>query len=209
MRTIRCLTTGLALLSLLPVAASAQVGRNFKDAWFWGAKAGNMTFWTPRVNHGQAQFAGAEWLITRERGALLVSGDRTLFGSWFDMNDGENTSVSGQTVIMTGMTRVSASMVAFPFSVGGLRPYAGLGVAFNWVQWRVPAGSLAISEEVEDKASRIAPIWTAGVQAQYRRFSVFGQGTVQTTKSNFLMTHSMYVVEGGIRWNVGSSRSGL
>ena len=64
MRTIRCLTTGLALLSMLPVAASAQVGRNFKDAWFWGAKAGNMTFWTPRVNHGQAQFAGAEWLIS-------------------------------------------------------------------------------------------------------------------------------------------------
>jgi hypothetical protein len=100
-------------------------------------------------------------------------------------------------------------MLAFPTNIGGIRPYAGLGLAFNWVQWRVPPGSLALQEEVEQYASRIAPLWTAGVQLQYRRFSVFGQGTVQTTKGNFLMTHSMYVVEGGIRWNMGSSREGL
>jgi len=37
MRTIRALTIASAIAAVLPNAAAAQHGRQFKDAWFWGS----------------------------------------------------------------------------------------------------------------------------------------------------------------------------
>jgi hypothetical protein len=80
MRTIRVLATVFALL-LLPQIGGAQEGRHFKDSWFWGAKVGSMKYATLE-SEGYAQLIGAEWLITRTRGALYLAIERAEPCTW-------------------------------------------------------------------------------------------------------------------------------
>ena len=66
MRTIRALTIAAAVVVALPTIASAQHGRQFKDAWFWGIKAGGLTFADSSQAYKQAPLAGVEWLIVEQ-----------------------------------------------------------------------------------------------------------------------------------------------
>src|ERR1044071_9604298 len=73
MRSIRALGTALTVLSLLPCVATAQKDRQFKDAWFWGVKAGGLSFADASGAYKMAPLAGGEWLLTRTHGGLLIS----------------------------------------------------------------------------------------------------------------------------------------
>lgn len=207
MRMTRLLATGLALALLVPALAQAQEGRSFNDSWFWGVKASNLTFWTTRMRHGQAQGLGGETMITRTRAALLISGEWFSFGDVYDLEDTDPTSLRGEPVDMKSMSRVGVTLLAFPKNLGGLRPYAGIGFAYNHITASVPSGSRASMGDVEDASVIISPTLMAGLQAQYRRFSVFGQGTFQASQANeFLLNgNQAYIVEGGIRYNFGRS----
>ena len=198
---------GLALALMVPALAQAQEGRSFNDSWFWGAKASNLTFWTTGMRHGQAQGLGVETMMTRTRAALLVSGEWYSFGDVYDLEDTEPSSIRGEPVAMKSMSRIAVNLLAFPKNFGGLRPYGGIGFAYNRIDASVPPGSRASMGEVSDAAAIIAPTLMAGLQAQYRRFSVFGQGTFQASQANeFLLNgNQAYFVEGGIRWNFGRS----
>jgi hypothetical protein len=45
-----------------------------------------------------------------------------------------------------------------------------------------------------------------GVQLQYLRFSAFGQASIMPAQARFMMnSRPVYHLEGGIRWNVGTS----
>ena len=128
MRTVRWLSLGVALATVLPLAASAQEGRHFKNAWFWGAKAGITSFSTDRVKNAVAPSLGVEWLITRSRGGLYASFDQAFFE--------EETVIYTQaygphTIQMQNMRRVTLAGLAFPFNIGTLRPYGGVGLAFQ------------------------------------------------------------------------------
>ena len=207
MPMIRRLTIGLALTALAPAIVEAQDGSRFTNSWFWGVKASNMTFWTTRIKHGQAQGLGGEWLLTRTHGALLLSGEYYSFGDPFDMTDSDPSSINGQRVDMRSMRRVSASMLTFPKNFGGLRPYAGVGFSFNYLDARVPSGSAVAGSDLRDAKGTIAPQALLGVQAQYRRFSIFGQGTYLWAQGNkFLLNdNATYLLDAGIRVNFGSS----
>ena len=206
MRSIRCLTTGLALLVTLPALVSAQEGRQFQNSWFWGLKAGNMTYWTKRVSHAQAQNFGGEWLITRHKGGLLVGMDHTDFGNLFDDDDGELSELMGEPVMLKTMRRLSFTGVVFPKNFSGIRPYGGVGLSFAWLDADVQSGSAIPSDTLRTHASTVAPIFMVGVQVQYRRFSLFGQGSTMMTRSSFLVNENpSYFVETGIRYNFGSS----
>jgi hypothetical protein len=210
MRTVRWLSLGLALATVLPSAALAQEGRHFKNAWFWGAKAGITSFSTDRVTNAVAPTLGAEWLITRSKGGLYVSYDHAFFQ--------EETVVYTQaygphTVRMENMRRVTIAGLAFPLNIGTLRPYGGLGLAMNFIQEIAPVDSFSSTDEETivarrafDTKDRAAFIAMAGVQLQYRRFSAFGQASIMPAQSRFMLNaRPVYLLEGGIRWNVGSS----
>lgn len=207
MRMTRLLATGLALALLVPALAQAQEGRRFTDSWFWGVKATNMTYWTTNIRHGQAQGLGGEWLLTKTRAALLLSGEWYSFGDVYDLDDTEMSTLRGEPVAMRSMSRLSATLLAFPKNLGGLRPYAGIGFAYNRIDASIPSGSRISKGEVDDAAMIISPTLMAGLQAQYRRFSVFGQGTFQASQANeFLLNgNQTYFLEGGIRYNFGKS----
>ena len=72
MRTVRWMSSVLALVALTPVVSAAQSNRLFENAWFWGAKAGLMNFSTGNNNTTTAPLVGAEWLITRNRAGLYL-----------------------------------------------------------------------------------------------------------------------------------------
>lgn len=199
MRTFRRLTLGLAALSFVPAVASAQSGSRFSDSWFWGVKAGNMTFWTPRVKHAQAPLIGAEWLITRTHGALYVAVDQAFFD--------EMSSVNGSAVGIENNRRLTVSLFAFPKEIGMIRPYAGLGIATNFIQNTNSRGTGLNPDTLASRTTNVFPMMTAGMQFQMRRLSLFAQGSVMWANNNFLINDETYFLEGGVRYNVGRSQA--
>jgi hypothetical protein len=211
MRTVRWMSSVLALVALTPVVSAAQSNRLFENAWFWGAKAGLMNFSTGNNNTTTAPLVGGEWLITRNRAGLYLSAEQAFFnttGYVFDSN--------GQpyNVALKDSRRYTAALLAFPVNWGSLRPYGGAGFSLNLIQHATvdqsqftdPDQEDVVANAVHQERDRVAFILMGGLQAQYRRFSVFGQATYMPARANFFFSgRSTYIVEAGIRYNVGSS----
>lgn len=212
MKPIRTLIAVLGLTALVPATGAAQEGKLFKDSWFWGAKAGVMTFWTSRVAHAQAPLFGVDWLITRSKGALLVSGEQGYFSEQSSVFD-VTAPNSDRTVAISDLRRMSFTLLGFPKQYGALRPYVGVGVAFNFIQKATPVGLTqgtayadTINARVRDEQSSGSPLFMLGLQGQFRRFSIFGQGSMMYSQNRLLFNaNETYVLEGGIRYNIGSS----
>lgn len=212
MRSVRSLTSGLALVALLPAVGSAQAGRNFKDAWFWGVKFGTMSFSTATDKNVMAPMVGGEWLITRTRGALYISAEQAFFNRMSAVSVGSGLAAP---VGIHNLQRVTAAVLAFPAVIErkngtSLRPYGGLGVALNFIGSASVADTVAanypgITSTIHDQNSGAALLAMAGLQAQYRRFSLFGQTTLMPTKDFLFNNRATYTLEGGIRINVGTS----
>jgi hypothetical protein len=204
MRSIRRLILGLVLLALAPRAGVAQEGRLFKDSWFFGAKAGNMTYWTTTTSHGQAPFVGGETLITRSRGGLYISLDQAYFDATTRLTD----ETGSYLLDIKDNRRLTAAAMIFPKAFGWIRPYAGLGFAFNFIQGVKPRTAInaATAQLIEEQKTRSAPIVMVGAQLQLLRFSVFGQGSYMPAQADFLLNNNeTYFLEAGIRYNIGSS----
>jgi len=204
MRSIRRLLPGLVLLAFVPSIGAAQEGSLFKDSWFFGAKAGNMTYWTATTSHGQAPFVGGESLITRSRGGLYLSLDQ----AYFDATTRVTDETGSYLLDIKDNRRFTAAAMIFPKAYGWIRPYAGLGFAFNFIQSAQPrtAISATTAELIEEQKTRSAPIVIVGAQLQLIRFSVFGQGSYMPAQADFLLNNNeTYFLEAGIRYNIGSS----
>jgi hypothetical protein len=209
MRTVRWLTSGLALVALIPSLGAAQSSRLFQDSWFWGAKGGVMSFATSADGNTAAPLVGAEWLITRTHGALYVSGEQSFFNATSSVQGAAGTEYN---VAIRDMRRYTAAALAFPVAWGTVRPYAGLGFSLNNIQRAVldPAADDSARANLAKQQDRNSFITMAGIQAQYNRISIFGQATYMPAKSGFLLNkRSTYIIEAGVRYNFSSSREGL
>jgi hypothetical protein len=210
MRTVRWMSSVLALVALTPVVSAAQSNRLFENAWFWGAKAGLMNFSTGN-NTTTAPLVGAEWLITRNRAGLYLSAEQAFFNTTGFVTDGVGTTYN---VALKDSRRYTAALLAFPVNWGSLRPYGGVGFSLNLIQHATvdqaqitdPDQADVVANAIHEERDRVAFLIMGGLQAQYRRFSVFGQATYMPARANFFFNgRSTYIVEGGIRYNVGSS----
>ena len=210
MRTVRWMSSVLALVALTPVVSAAQSNRLFENAWFWGAKAGLMNFSTG-IENKTAPLVGAEWLITRNRAGLYLSAEQAFFNATGYVADGNGQVVD---VALKDSRRYTAALLAFPVNWGSLRPYGGVGLALNLIQHATvdqsqvtdPDQEDVIANAVHEERDRVAFLIMGGLQAQYRRFSVFGQATYMPARANFFFSgRSTYILEAGIRYNVGSS----
>lgn len=212
MRTVRWMTSGLALVALLPAVGAAQSSRLFKDSWFWGAKFGVMSYSTAAQKNSTAAAIGGEWLITRSRGALYVAGEQAFFTGMSAVQD-NGTASAAYRVAIKDMRRYTAAALAFPVVWGGIRPYAGVGFSLNMIQHAALADPVpdttqesVVNQRIHDQMDRVSFITMAGVQMQYRRVSLFGQVTLMPAKENFLLNgRSTYMLEGGVRYNFGTS----
>jgi hypothetical protein len=202
MRTIRRAAFALALSAVVPMTVEAQAGRTFDDAWFWGAKAGVLSFSTTRIENGFAPNVGAEWLITRSRGGLYISLDRAFFSEESNLGG----DLGGQVVSVKDLTRLGFSLLAFPKNYNGLRPYFGAGLALSFVQNAEAIGGVGDQSQIDEESSRASFQLLGGVQKQMSSMSLFGQIVMIPFENGFLLNgRAGFSIEAGLRWNMGSA----
>jgi len=206
----------VAAAALAPVRASAQRPRDFDDSWFWGAKAGVSTF-SPTLGSSQSSATyGLDWLITRTRGGLYVSGDESNVSAVSAVLD-PNAAGGFRSVNVHKLRRIGFAALAFPWTFGRLRPYAGLGLMVSVIGDATPVVGAseanvddAVFQRIQDRSSQASLLGTAGLQMQFHKLAVFGQASFSPSSSNFLLNNSaLGFYEAGVRYNFGTSREGL
>jgi len=196
---------------VVSASANAQEMKNFDNSWFWGFKSGINTFSVPGHGNTSTVDIGIDWVITRTRGGLYVSGNQSVFER--DLEFLDPTSNTGQrTVRVNDMRRITLAGLAFPKHFGGITPYAGLGFTIAVLgDARVFVDSAntfptnAFLDEVEKERSRSSAMGMAGVQIQTSRAAIFAQETIMPSNNSFLFRSVLNFFEFGIRINFGSS----
>jgi hypothetical protein len=181
----------------------------FEDSWYWGAKGGAMRFGTVVDGRVTAPLAGAEWLITHRRGALLVSAEQAFFDRASLVAD-PYTSDGTREISIHDSRRYAFAALAAPVQIGAVRPYAGLGLAMHVICRATPTGDFAtpaqatyVSDAVNSGQSFVAPFLMAGAQAQFGLAAVFVQGNLSAAQSRTLFNRGGgSQIEAGIRLNV-------
>jgi hypothetical protein len=219
MRLLRVLAAATSFAALLAQSSAAQEGRQFKDAWFWGAKGGALVYSTDySTDNAVAPMAGIDWMITRTNGGLYVSFDQSFFSSEGAFLEIGPTGLRNRVVTLNNLQRISSAAVGFPLQSPTLHPYVGLGVGMNRIG---SVGSTApfdnatqlnaAADSVQSKRVSFAPFLLAGAQKRLPAFSVFVQGTGTFLHDDFFLHNRrpklgiQYTIEGGIRYNIGGS----
>jgi hypothetical protein len=211
MQKLRAVAVAVLATVVVTASAGAQERRNFDNSWFWGFKSGINTFSVPgRGNTSTVDF-GLDWLITRTKGGLYVSGNQSVFQR--DLVASDPAASSGQrTIRVNDMRRITFAAVAFPKHFGGITPYGGLGYTIAvlgdarvFVDSAATFPSNAFLDKVEASRSRSAVMGLAGVQIQTRRAAIFAQETILPSNPSFLFPSVLNFFEFGVRWNFGSS----
>jgi hypothetical protein len=218
MRTIRALTTVVALVAALPSVMVAQQGRQFKDAWFWGLKGGGFTFADSAGNYQNAPVAGVEWLITRTHGGLYVAFSQafmttqTLFAA--------NPAAPDTTlrpIDLKNMRKLDAALLGFPGTHVRMHPYIGIGFTLSQVASAQGVGPFATLDEFDATERQIlatkvgfSPVVMLGTQYRLNPISVFVQAMGSPAQKNFILYNGRpinFTYEVGLRYNVGTSIS--
>ena len=211
MQKLRTVAVALVATIVVSASADAQGVRNFDNSWFWGVKSGVNTFSVPGHGNTSTVDLGIDWLITRTKGGLYVSGNQSIFER--DLEFGDPTSNTGtRTVRVNDMRRITFAAVAFPKHFGGITPYGGIGYMIAVLgDARVFVDSVntfpnnAFLDEMDRERSRGAVIGLAGLQIRTKRAAIFAQETLVPSNRDFLFRSVLSFFEFGVRWNFGSS----
>ena len=211
MQKHRAVAVALVATLVVSASANAQGMRDFDNSWFWGFKSGVNTFSVPGHGNTSTVDFGVDWVITRTKGGLYVSGNQSIFQR--DLEFLDPTSNTGQrTVRVNDLRRITLAGLVFPKHFGGITPYAGLGYSIAVLgDARVFVDSAntfpnnAFLDEVERERSRGAVVALGGVQIQARRLALFAQETIVPSNSSFLFRSVLNFFEFGVRLNFGTS----
>ncbi len=211
MQKLRAVAVAVVATIVVSASANAQGMKNFDNSWFWGFKSGVNTFSVPGHGNTSTVDLGIDWLITRTKGGLYVSGNQSVFER--DLEFLDPTSNSGlRTVRVNDMRRITLAGVAFPKHFGGITPYAGLGftiVVLGDARVFVDSANTfpnnSFLDEVDRERSRSSAMGMAGVQIQTSRAAIFAQETLIPSNNTFLFRSVLNFFEFGIRINFGSS----
>lgn len=215
MRTMSRLGRALTLAALLPVAAAAQqAGAPIENSWFWGLGGGRFSF--PTYFHRiDAPMLSGDWLITRERLALRIYGAQAYFTDSSTVSDPNSSGL--RKVKMTDLRRIGFEGIFFLPSWRWVRPYAGVGMAFNYVKQAEPIGTQfnsaadhdAAVARVNDARAMAKATFSGGFMVTWRRFAPYAQYTFMPTKGDgsWLVNGngSTAFWEAGLRYNFGSA----
>jgi hypothetical protein len=216
MRTIRGLAIVIAALALVPQVGSAQLGRRFENAWFWGAKGGLLVYSTVSVANAAAPVFGAEWVITRKNGGLYVSVDHAIMT---EQAQYVNADLLPDTTIadmeLKDVRRYNVAAMVFPDIGRWIRPYVAVGASMTQVARATNRATYASTDEelsteglIAEYKATLSPLSIVGVQLRLPLASVFAQATAMQTPQRFFLRGSnsfTYSLEAGVRYNVGSS----
>lgn len=211
MQMLRAVAVALVATLVVSAGANAQGVRNFDNSWFWGFKSGVNTFSVPGSGNTSTVDLGIDWLITRTRGGLYVSGNQSIFERDVQVFDPASTT-GERTVRVNDLRRITFAALAFPKHFGGITPYGGIGYTIAVLgDARVFVDSVntfptnAFLDDVERRRSRGAVLGMAGLQIRTKRAAIFAQETLLPSNSSFLFSSVMSFFEFGVRYNFGSS----
>ena len=216
MRSIRGLAIAIAALALIPQVGSAQLGRRFENAWFWGAKGGMLVYSTINAADQLAPVFGAEWVITRRYGGLYVSVDHGIMSEqaqYLNVDMLPDTSVADMD--LKDIRRYNVAAMIFPDIGRWIRPYVGLGASMTQVARATNRATYTSANEemsteglIAEYKATLSPLSIVGVQLRLPLASVFAQATAMQTPQRFFLRGEnsfTYTLEAGVRYNVGSS----
>jgi hypothetical protein len=211
MQKLRAVAVAVVATLVVATGASAQEMRNFDNSWFWGFKSGVNTFSAPGHGNTSTVDLGVDWLITRTRGGLYVSGNQSIFKRDVDVFDPASNN-NQRTVQVSDLRRISFAALAFPKHFGGITPYGGIGYTIAVLgDARVYLDSAntfpnnAFMDKVDQARSRGAVFGMGGVQIQTKRAAIFAQETILPSNAQFLFPSVLSFFEFGVRYNFGSS----
>ena len=211
MQKLRAVTVALVATFVVSASANAQVRRNFDNSWFWGFKSGVNTFSTSSDGNTSTVDLGIDWLITRTKGGLYVSGNQSVFERDIDVFD-QASNTGQRRVRVNDLRRITFAGLAFPKHFGGITPYGGIGYTIAvlgdariFVDSTNTFPNNAFIDRVESLRSRSSVLGMAGVQIQTARMAIFAQETLLPSTPNFLFSSVMSFFEFGVRWNFGSA----
>lgn len=219
MRITRALAAAVAIIAAMPRIGTAQLGSSFKDAWFWGVKAGGMDFNSATTSHRQAPLGGVEWLITRNHGGLYISYSEAFFTDQAAiLTNADPTDTMPRIINLKNMRRLDMAAMAFPGNNSYVHPYAGIGFSLKQISGASPADmNFANMDEynatqayITQLRTGVSPYFVVGSQLRLIGFSVFFQGTASPAqKGMFLYNGKAFhlTYEAGLRYNIGSSIS--
>jgi hypothetical protein len=215
MRLVRILATATGVAALLAQPSAAQGGRQFKDAWFWGAKAGTFVYSSASTTSSAAPLFGAEWLITRTNGGLYVSFDQTYLTTQGGFAGRDLTGQYVTNYVDVGnLRRVTAAAMIFPMQRPNVHPYVGLGVAlYQLGHVNLASGSPSPSQadSIQARKTAASPTLIVGTQVRLMPASVFVQAFASPTQKAFFLSNEaesrtfQFGLEFGVRFNVGGS----
>jgi hypothetical protein len=215
MRTIRTLTVAMAVVAALPTIAVAQHGRQFKDSWFWGLKGGGFTLADSGGKYVQAPSVGVEWLITRSKGGLYISGAQSFFSQHsFTLRDPQSDT-GFRAISLKNMRRLDVALMGFPGEHTRFHPYVGVGFSLAQIGSAVAEGEFENVDQfnfaeavIQEQKVAVSPYFIGGGQWRLQRLSVFGQLTASPAHRGFIAYNGRpwnFGYEVGIRYNVGTS----
>ena len=211
MQKLRAVAVAMVATLVVSASANAQGVRNFDNSWFWGFKSGVNTFAAPGHGNTSTVDLGIDWLITRSRGGLYVSGNQSIFQRSVEVSDA-TARRNERTVLVNDLRRISLAGVAFPKHFGAITPYGGLGYTIAVLgDARIVVDSAdtfpnnAFFDNVESRRSRGAVFGMAGIQIQTSRAAIFAQETLLPSNANFMFSSVLSFLEFGVRYNFGSS----
>ncbi len=215
MRIARLFVAGVFFAALVPVTGSAQKLQDFDDSWFWGAKAGVSAFSPTSGDSETAPTFGAEWLITRSRGALYVSFDQTNLSTTSMVFD-PSAEGSARPVGVDKLRRVGFAALVFPKTFGRFRPYGGLGLTIQVIGDAYPLlysnesdVDEVVHQRIDERTSAAGLLGMGGVQAQFGKAAIFGQASVIPAGSKFLLSNALGFFEAGVRYNFSGARGDI
>jgi hypothetical protein len=211
MQKLRLVVVALVATFVVSASADAQEMRNFDNSWFWGFKSGVNTFSAPGHGNTSTVDIGIDWLITRTKGGLYVSGNQSVFQRSVEVPD-PTARRNERTVLVNDLRRISFAAVAFPKHFGGITPYGGVGYTIAVLgDARIVVDSAdtfpnnSFFDNVESRRSRGAVFGMGGVQIQTKRAAIFAQETLLPSNPSFLFSSVLSFFEFGVRYNFGSS----
>ena len=216
MRIARVLAAALALAAMVPRDGTAQQALSFKDAWFWGIKAGGMDFTSGTGARQEAPMFGAEWMITRSHGGLYVSFSQAFFNDQAGILTNTGPADTLPLVVnLKDMRRLDMAAMIFPGSSLYTHPYAGIGFSLKQIATATPAAAYTSVDQanmgdalITSLRTGASPYFIIGSQFRFPLFSLFVQGTASPALKNmFLYNGSSFhlTYEVGLRYNAGGS----
>lgn len=201
MKLNRILLGAALITTAVAKPLSAQAIQDWQYRWYWGVRAGAISYSLPSFGRQMTGVGGAEWLITARRVALHIGYDQSFAGAT------DSFALQGFTqreeVTFDGIRQIQIDVVAI-IGDKNLQPIVGGGFVIETLT-NAHSTNTTASTPVQDA---VAAASSGGflhlmAGAQYRisrKAAIFGNFGYSTQGRDFLLAGSAMSFQGGIRY---------